>query len=169
MSNIDATLSERGTRYGDFVTHSEITQRLKDVMRDTPNWGLLSADQKEALDMTAHKIGRILNGDPNYHDSWHDIVGYNRLVEQRLAPDQTPTQPTEEQMKQVVNEEHPTCLVCGKAHPKAVTSFFVELDIGEGDELAAESPAAAHFRRVIESQILAEIFRGAQPKRAAGL
>ena len=34
--------------------------------------------------MVAHKIGRILNGDPNYIDSWHDIIGYTRLVEQRL-------------------------------------------------------------------------------------
>jgi hypothetical protein len=41
-------------------------------------------DQREALDMIAHKIGRILNGDPNYADSWHDLEGYARLVEQRL-------------------------------------------------------------------------------------
>lgn len=72
--------------------------------------------------------------------------------------------------------EHPTCLVCGKAHPGAMTSFFVELETDDLDQLEAEletaakseSPAAAHFRRLIESQILAEIFRGAQPKRAAG-
>ena len=28
-----------------------------------------------------HKIGRILNGDPDYQDSWTDIIGYTRLVE----------------------------------------------------------------------------------------
>ena len=90
MSNIDSTLDERGSRYGDFEEHAFITQDLKAVMQETPNWDLLKADQKEALEMTAHKIGRILNGDPNYIDSWHDIIGYIRLVEQRLEREQTP-------------------------------------------------------------------------------
>jgi hypothetical protein len=40
---------------------------------------------KEALDMVAHKIGRILNGDPTYTDSWHDIAGYSKLVEDELS------------------------------------------------------------------------------------
>ena len=31
---------------------------------------------------------RILNGDPNYHDSWHDIIGYTKLVADEL---QAPT------------------------------------------------------------------------------
>lgn len=31
--------------------------------------------------MIQHKIGRILNGDPAYADSWHDIAGYATLVE----------------------------------------------------------------------------------------
>ena len=39
---------------------------------------------KESLEMVAHKIGRILNGDPFYHDSWHDCIGYLRLIEKRL-------------------------------------------------------------------------------------
>lgn len=84
MSHIDTTLEERGTRYGDFVGHADITQGLKNVMEAAPNWKRLANDQKEALEMTAHKIGRILNGDPDYLDSWHDIIGYIRLVEQRL-------------------------------------------------------------------------------------
>lgn len=41
-------------------------------------------DQREALDMIFHKIGRIVCGDPNYADSWHDIAGYAKLVENRL-------------------------------------------------------------------------------------
>lgn len=84
MSAIDSTLAERGNRYGDFAGHAQITQGLKAVMRQSPKWNELADDQKEALEMTAHKIGRILNGDPNYVDSWHDVIGYNRLVEQRL-------------------------------------------------------------------------------------
>jgi hypothetical protein len=41
-------------------------------------------DQAEALDMICHKIGRIVNGDPDYADSWIDIAGYAKLVADRL-------------------------------------------------------------------------------------
>lgn len=81
---IDATLNERGSRYGVFTDHAAITQGLKSVMKATPKWAALQPDQKEALEMVQHKIGRILNGDPDYHDSWHDIVGYAKLVADRL-------------------------------------------------------------------------------------
>lgn len=86
MTNqIDKILKERGSRYGIFKEHARITQDLKGVMRDSPNWSRLAQDQKEALEMVQHKIGRILNGDPDYHDSWHDIVGYAKLVADRLT------------------------------------------------------------------------------------
>lgn len=86
MTDIEQTLTERGKRYGDFKTHAEITQRLKEVMQSYPSWVQLSRDKKEALDMIAHKIGRIINGDPEYHDSWHDILGYTKLVADTLKP-----------------------------------------------------------------------------------
>ena len=50
-------------------------------MTAAPKWAGLRDDQKEALEMVVHKIGRILNGDPDYQDSWTDIIGYTRLVE----------------------------------------------------------------------------------------
>lgn len=83
MEPIEDTLGERGKRYGAFDTHAAITQALKNEMRNTPNWrnGKLTASHMEALDMIAHKIGRILNGSPDYADSWHDIAGYATLVE----------------------------------------------------------------------------------------
>ena len=84
LIGVDATLAERGSRYGSFTGHAKITQNIKRAMQDSPNWEKLDDDQREALEMTAHKIGRILNGDPNYADSWHDIIGYTRLVEARL-------------------------------------------------------------------------------------
>lgn len=84
MADIANTLVERGTRYGAFTGHASITQDLKSAMHAAPKWGDLADDQKEALEMIVHKIGRILNGDPNYHDSWHDIEGYARLVADRL-------------------------------------------------------------------------------------
>lgn len=87
MSDIEATLIERGLKYGAFSEHARITQAMKRAMVDSPNWRKLEDDQKECLEMIAHKIGRILNGDPAYLDSWHDIIGYTRLVEARLALD----------------------------------------------------------------------------------
>ena len=92
MSTIDATLAERGSRYGEFPEHAFITQELKRTLHDNVNWGNLADDQKEALDMVMHKIGRIINGDPNYIDSWTDIIGYTRLVEKRLL-DMVPVEP----------------------------------------------------------------------------
>ena len=82
--NLDATLSERGSRYGIFASHAKITQDLKSIMRRTPGWERLRDSQKEALEMNAHKIGRILNGDPDYDDSWVDIAGYAQLVVKEL-------------------------------------------------------------------------------------
>lgn len=82
--NIAATLAKRGNRYGDFSEHARITQTLKSAMADSQNWRSLMPDQREALEMIQHKVGRILNGDPDYHDSWHDIVGYAKLIADRL-------------------------------------------------------------------------------------
>lgn len=84
---IDDTLTQRGSRYGSFDGHARITQGIKKVMHEHPKWAALPDTMKEALEMTAHKIGRILNGDPSFHDSWHDIIGYIRLVEQTLTPE----------------------------------------------------------------------------------
>jgi hypothetical protein len=69
VSDIDATLAERGSKYGAFSEHSRIAQNLKQAMGDSPNWGKLSPDKREALEMVQHKIARILNGDPEYHDN----------------------------------------------------------------------------------------------------
>jgi len=86
-TGIDATLEQRGTKYGDFNEHAHITQAIKAAMRDSPNWAKLPPQMKEAMEMVAHKFGRILNGDPNFHDSWHDCIGYLRLVEKDLKPE----------------------------------------------------------------------------------
>lgn len=88
MNGIETTLQERGNRYGVFSEHARITQALKRAMVDSPNWDRLPDDMKEALEMVQHKIGRILNGDPLYQDSWVDIEGYTHLVTQRLGEKQ---------------------------------------------------------------------------------
>lgn len=87
MTDVAKTLEERGTRYGAFPDHARVTQRLKRVI--TSELGIrgkdLADDQSEALDMICHKIGRIVSGDADYADSWHDIAGYAKLVDDRLT------------------------------------------------------------------------------------
>lgn len=82
--DVDATLEERGSRYGSFRDHAYITQSLKSAMSLHPKYELLDDDMKECLEMIQHKIGRIINGDPTYLDSWDDIIGYTKLVTDRL-------------------------------------------------------------------------------------
>ncbi len=81
---IARTLKERGDRYGTFASHAIISRGLQRVMTDSANWANLSSDKQEALSMIMHKVGRILNGDPEYKDSWHDIIGYAKLIEDTL-------------------------------------------------------------------------------------
>lgn len=83
--DVNETLAERGTKYGPFKNHAKIVQNLKFCMRIEVGWERLDYDQMEALEMIAHKIGRILNGDPSYDDSWRDIAGYAMLVCNRLT------------------------------------------------------------------------------------
>lgn len=83
-TGIDATLKERGARYGSFRTQAAIAQALKEVMWALPSFKKMTPDKKQALEVIADKIARILNGDPEYHDNWHDIVGYAKLVADTL-------------------------------------------------------------------------------------
>jgi hypothetical protein len=84
MTDITTTLTERGNRYGKFTGHAKVTQDLKDIIRRHTHGKPLADDQREALEMICHKIGRIVNGDPDYADSWIDIAGYATLVADRL-------------------------------------------------------------------------------------
>jgi hypothetical protein len=86
LEGIDATLAERGSKYGKFIDHAAVTCKLKNTLRS--HAAMLGKsflpDQAEALDMICHKLGRIVNGDPDYADSWVDIAGYAKLVADRL-------------------------------------------------------------------------------------
>jgi hypothetical protein len=88
LTGIDATLAERGARYGVFAEQGRITQNIKLACQDSPNWAILPPDMREAIDMIASKLSRILNGDPTYDDNWRDIVGYAKLVLDRLEREQ---------------------------------------------------------------------------------
>lgn len=76
-------LAERGTTHGNFDANSSVAQELKHYMSMTVNWPKLTSAEAEALHMIAHKIGRILAGNPHFKDHWADIAGYAKLVADR--------------------------------------------------------------------------------------
>jgi hypothetical protein len=84
MSAVEQTLTERGTRYGTFMDNAVIAQHLKGMAIQGGSWDQMKADQREAIEVIFQKISRILTGDPDYVDNWHDIQGYAKLVEDRL-------------------------------------------------------------------------------------
>lgn len=83
--DISETLKQRGAQYGVFTDNAQNIQNIKRVMHQMENWKKLADDQKEALEMIAVKIGRILSGNPDLYDHWHDIAGYAKLVADRLT------------------------------------------------------------------------------------
>lgn len=84
LVSVKEILQERGKTHGNFIYNSMVSQSMKIMFRDQPNWFGLSASQREALDMIAHKIGRILAGNPNFKDHWDDIAGYAQLIAKTL-------------------------------------------------------------------------------------
>lgn len=84
--DVQKILEERGAKYGTFYDLSRVSQRLKHCVITELEFRKksLNHDQMEALTMICHKMARIINGDPDYADSWQDIAGYAQLVADRL-------------------------------------------------------------------------------------
>lgn len=81
---IEDTIEARGQDYGTFAGLALLSQRIKEAMRQHPNWENLPPDAQEALEMIVHKVCRTINGNPHKVDTWHDIAGYATLVEKRI-------------------------------------------------------------------------------------
>ena len=85
-TDMNVLLAEREKTHGDYVTRALITQDLKRIIThhvaDLDR--RLDDDMQESLDMIAHKIGRIIAGNPAEPDHWRDIAGYAQLVANRL-------------------------------------------------------------------------------------
>lgn len=81
---INDTLSEREKTHGFYRNQAAVTQQLKNVMHETPQWKDLEYFQAQSLDAICDKIGRILMGNPNFKEHWWDIQGYSALVHREL-------------------------------------------------------------------------------------
>lgn len=84
--DIVATLNERAKDYGKFKDGAALMQGIKRLLADhaAKHGKTFVDDQWEALEMIVHKIGRIVNGNPDKVDHWTDIAGYAKLVADRL-------------------------------------------------------------------------------------
>lgn len=73
-------LVEREKTHGSFERNARISQKIKFLyLCELNNMASIPDTQKEALDMIAHKLSRILSGQANFKDHWDDIAGYAKL------------------------------------------------------------------------------------------
>lgn len=76
----DTLLAQRQTTHGDFSDNARNGQALRDFFRSSPRWEQMHPVHREALDMMACKLSRILSGQASFDDHWKDISGYATLA-----------------------------------------------------------------------------------------
>ena len=89
QQSIEATLAERQSTYGNFEDVAFVTENIMSILAKVRPDGLqdLPNAHRMALYMIASKMARIVNGDFNHLDSWHDIGGYSKLIEKLIKGD----------------------------------------------------------------------------------
>lgn len=72
-------VTARERTHGDFTLVAAVAAEMRDLLRAQPRWADMLVGQREALDMIALKMARIVCGDPGHLDHWDDIAGYAEL------------------------------------------------------------------------------------------
>lgn len=80
-TKVHDTLKERGPTHGDYNVQSTMHDQLLAVMMKSPGFLKLRPQHRQALNIIAMKTSRILSGDAEHRDHWHDIAGYATLAE----------------------------------------------------------------------------------------
>lgn len=76
--SIENVLQERKKTHGSFAMNASISQGLKGIFQyGSPPTKVV---HREALDMIALKLSRILSGQADFKDHWDDIAGYAKLA-----------------------------------------------------------------------------------------
>lgn len=84
MKTTDEVLQERGSIYGDFTRGSELEAAMMNIIcanHEIQTGKPMSAINKIFFSKIIMKLSR-LSVTPDHVDSWTDIAGYARLVEQ---------------------------------------------------------------------------------------
>ncbi len=84
MRDIHATIETRARTHGNFEEQARTAVAIKRAVYSSPNARKLSDDQREALDQITVKLARLMHGDHNEPEHWHDLAGYATLVHDRL-------------------------------------------------------------------------------------
>lgn len=97
----DDILNEKEKVYGDFGLLARAIQAFKSVYRAAPSWNVMTASQREALEMDLVKTCRILYGNPMHMDNWLDKAGYSTLAVEEftrnrpMTPAENPKEPVD--------------------------------------------------------------------------
>ena len=85
-------IQEREKTHGPYKGTAAWSQSIKDMFRSSSNWNTMTDGQKEALEMIAVKLARLLNGNPQFPDHWDDIAGYGKLGATSIESGERPSQ-----------------------------------------------------------------------------
>lgn len=83
---VEATLVNRDQTHGDYREVASLYCGLKRVIGDYlhKTGKQIPTDVQMSLDMILVKIARIVAGNPLFHDHWHDVEGYSRLISREV-------------------------------------------------------------------------------------
>jgi hypothetical protein len=85
--DIQTIIVDRSKTHGNWERNAAASQAIKKVfVAHSCQAGIcLESNHREALDMIALKLSRIITGDPDFRDHWDDIAGYAKLVADRCS------------------------------------------------------------------------------------
>ena len=84
--DVQETLEQRQSTHGDFRHNAACSQALKACVKEHVSV-MLTRVQAEALDNICQKMARVITGNANHADNWHDIAGYATLAEREILND----------------------------------------------------------------------------------
>ena len=88
MDKVNETLDAREEEYGEYKELAYLLESVIAAYNTSKNYRRLEPYQRVALYMDAMKTVRILNGNHDNIDSWHDKAGYSELVVKELRKEQ---------------------------------------------------------------------------------
>jgi hypothetical protein len=88
LNKVNETLDAREGEYGEYRHLASLLEHIIEIYKGSNNYFRMQPYQRVALYMDAMKTVRILNGNYNNIDSWHDKAGYAELVVKELRKEQ---------------------------------------------------------------------------------
>lgn len=103
MSNIEETLAQRGAVYGDYKGGTELRASIMGIIEGR-HLKVTGKPMKRTHSIfifdIVNKLSR-LSTTPDHLDTWHDIAGYAKLVEDTL----TPPEPSQSELKREMEKD----------------------------------------------------------------